>query len=60
MTDTKIFAKDIHAKWSKLNEADLANVKTHDALSALVVKAYGFDKTKADTEVTAWMAGRSF
>ncbi len=60
MTDTKIFAKDIHAKWSKLNEADLANVKSRDALSALVVKAYGLDKAKADAEVTAWMVGRSF
>jgi hypothetical protein len=60
MTNTKIIAKDIHAKWSKLNEADLANVKSHDALSALVVKAYGLDKAKADAEVTAWMVGRSF
>jgi hypothetical protein len=60
MTNTKVFAKDIHAKWSKLNDADLANVKSHDALSALLVKAYGLDKAKADAEVTAWMAGRSF
>jgi hypothetical protein len=60
MSDTKILAKDIHAKWSKLNEADLPNVKTHDALSALVVKGYGLDKAKADADVTAWIAGRSF
>ena len=38
MSNTKILAKDIHVKWSKLNEADLTNVKSHDALSALVVK----------------------
>ncbi|SDR43346.1 hypothetical protein SAMN05519103_03040 [Rhizobiales bacterium GAS113] len=56
----KILAKDIHAKWSKLNEADLARVKSHDALSALVVKGYGLDKAKADADVTVWMAGRSF
>jgi hypothetical protein len=60
MSNTKILAKDIHVKWSKLNEADLTNVKSHDALSALVVKGYGFDKAKADADVTAWMAGRSF
>jgi hypothetical protein len=60
MTNTKIFAKDIHAKWSKLNEADLANVKSHETLSAVVVKAYGLDKAKADAEVTAWMVGRNF
>ena len=60
MTLNKILAKEIHTKWPKLNEADLANVKSHDALSALVVKGYGFEKAKADAEVTAWMAGRSF
>lgn len=60
MVDTKILAKDIHAKWSKLPEADLANVKSHDALSALVAKAYTLDKAKADADVTAWIAGRSF
>ena len=40
--------------------ADLANVKSHDALSALVVKAYSLNKERADADVTFWMAGRSF
>jgi hypothetical protein len=60
MTSTKILSKDIHAKWSKLDEKDLAHVKSHDALSALVVKGYGLEKARADADVTAWMAGRSF
>jgi hypothetical protein len=60
MTSTKILEKDIHTRWPKLNEAELANVKSHDALSALVVKGYNLDRAKADTEVTTWMAGRSF
>jgi hypothetical protein len=60
MVNTKILAKDIHTKWSKLNESDLTHVKTHDELSALIVKGYGLDKAKADADVTAWMAGRSF
>jgi len=60
MSNTKILANDIHSKWSKLNVADLGNVKSHDALSAMVVKAYSLDKAKADADVTAWMAGRSF
>jgi hypothetical protein len=60
MSNTKILAKDIHAKWPKLNEADLAHVKSHDALSALLVNGYGLDKAKADADVTTWMAGRSF
>ena len=60
MADTKILAKDIHAKWDKLAETDLVNVKSHEALSALVGKAYSLDKAKADADVTAWIAGRSF
>ena len=60
MTNTKIMAKDIHAKWSKLNESDLANVRSPDALSALVAKGYGLEKSKADAEVKAWVGDRSF
>jgi hypothetical protein len=60
MPDTNILVNEIQAKWSKLNPSDLTHVKTHDALSALVVKAYSLDKAKADADVTAWMAGRSF
>ena len=60
MPDTKILANEIQAKWSKLNPSDLTHVKSRDALSALVVKAYSLDKAKADADVTAWMAGRSF
>jgi hypothetical protein len=60
MNTTKILAKDIHSKWGKLTEADVAHVKSHDSLSALIVKAYSLDKAKADADVTAWMAGRSF
>jgi hypothetical protein len=60
MDTIKIVPKDIHAKWGKLTEAELANVKSHSALSALVGKAYSLDKAKADSDVTAWLAGRSF
>jgi hypothetical protein len=60
MPVTKILVNEIQAKWSKLNPSDLTHVRTHDALSALVVKAYSLDKAKADADVTAWMAGRSF
>ena len=60
MTNTKIQVNDIRAKWSKLNQADLANVRTHDARSALGEKAYSLDKARADADVTAWMTGRSF
>jgi hypothetical protein len=60
MNDAKILAKDIHAKWGKLSETDVAQVKSHGELSALITKAYNLDKAKADADVTAWQAGRSF
>jgi hypothetical protein len=60
MTNTKIQITDICTKWSKLNRADLANVRSHDALSALVATAYSLDKAHADADVTAWMVGRTF
>ena len=60
MTNTKILLNDIHAKWSKLNQADVANVRSHEALSALVAKAYSMDKARADADVTVWMSDRSF
>ena len=58
--DTKILANDIHDKWSKLNVADLTHVRSREALSALVMKAYRLDKEWADAEVTVWMVDRSF
>jgi hypothetical protein len=60
MPNAKILPNEIQAKWSKLNSSDLTQVTSHDALSALVAKAYSLDKAKADADVTAWMAGRSF
>ena len=60
MTNTKIQANDIRARWSRLNQANLAIVKSQDALSALVEEAYSLDKARADTEVTAWMVDRRF
>ena len=57
MPNTKILASEIQAKWTKLNSLRLTHVKkSHDALSALVLKAYSLDKAKADADVTAWMA----
>jgi len=40
MDTIKIVPKDIRAKWGTLTEAELANVKSHSALSALVETAY--------------------
>jgi len=60
MTNTKIQTNEIRAKWSKLKEADLTNVRNHDELSALVEKSYNLDKARANADVTAWMVDRSF
>ena len=60
MNNTKLVAADIHSKWGKVTEAEAAKVKNQADLSALVAKAYSLDKAKADADVTAWMAGRSF
>ena len=60
MTTAKIQTSEIHAKWSKLNQADVANVRSHEALSALVAKAYSMDKARADADVSVWMSDRSF
>ena len=60
MTNTKIQTNEIRAKWSKLKEADLTNVRSHDELSALVEKSYSLDRARADADVTAWMVDRSF
>lgn len=60
MVTTKIVAKDIYSKWKKLTEAEAATIKSHDQLSASIAKAYSLDKTTADADVTAWMAGRAF
>ena len=60
MENVRIQTKDIQSKWPKFSSAELANVKSHDSLSALVAKAYSLDKAKADADVTTWLAGRSF
>jgi hypothetical protein len=60
MTNTKIQTNEIRAKWSKLKEADLTNLRSHDELSALVEKPYHLDKSRADADVTAWMGDRIF
>jgi hypothetical protein len=38
----------------------VANVRSHEALSALVAKAYSMDKARADADVSVWMSDRSF
>jgi hypothetical protein len=57
---TQVTAKEISSKWGKLTEAEASSIKNLDSLSAQVAKSYNLDKPKADAEVKAWMAGRTF
>jgi hypothetical protein len=61
MTNTaKITAMDIHRKWNKVSETESAAIKNSEALVAQVSKTYGLPKEQAQSDVTAWVAGRSF
>jgi hypothetical protein len=60
MNKIKLVTQDIYSRWGKITEEDAVKVKSHEDLSALVAKAYGLDKARADAAVTAWRAGRNF
>jgi hypothetical protein len=53
-------SKDIHAKWGKFSETDVAAFKTSDELVTQVVSKYGIDKAIAQRDVDALLKGRSF
>ncbi len=53
-------SKDIHAKWGKFSEADVAALKSSDELVTHVVSKYGLDKAIAQRDVDALVKGRTF
>lgn len=53
-------SKDIHAKWGKFSESDVAAFKSSDELVTQVVSKYGMDKTIAQRDVDALLKGRTF
>lgn len=53
-------SKDIHAKWGKFSESDVAALKSSDELVTHVVSKYGLDKAIAQRDVDALVKGRSF
>jgi hypothetical protein len=55
-----VISKDIHAKWGKFSEADVAALKTKDELVTQVAAKYGMDKAIALRDVDALLKGRSF
>lgn len=53
-------SKEIHAKWSKFSETDVAAFKSSDELVTQVVSKYGLDKAIAQRDVDALVKGRTF
>jgi len=50
--------KDIHAKWDKLSESDIAGLKSKDDLVAQVSSKYGQAKDQVQREVDTLLKGR--
>ena len=51
-------AQDIRSKWDKFSEIEVGALKSDDDLVSQVASKYSLDKAKAQTEVTALLAGR--
>ena len=51
--------KDIHAKWDKFSDQDMAALKGKDDLVTQVVAKYGHEKGVAQREVDALLKGRA-
>jgi hypothetical protein len=54
----QIILKDIHAKWDKFSDSDLAALKGKDDLVTQVVAKYGQDKMQVQREVDTLLKGR--
>jgi hypothetical protein len=54
----QIILKDIHAKWDKFSDSDLAALKGKDDLVTQVVAKYGQDKSQVQREVDTLLKGR--
>jgi hypothetical protein len=57
---TSITAMDIRRKWDRLSETESSAIKNTESLVAQVSKSYGLSKEQAQSDVTAWVAGRNF
>lgn len=52
--------KDIHAKWDKFSDQDLAALKGKDDLVTQVVAKYSQEKSLVQREVDTLLKGRAF
>ena len=56
----RVSTKEICAQWPKFTESEAGGLKTPESLSAHVAKSYNLPQAKAEADVKAWLAGRTF
>ncbi|HXL69038.1 MAG TPA: hypothetical protein VN930_09770 [Xanthobacteraceae bacterium] len=58
--NTKILAKDIHAKWDKISDVEASGMKQTSDLISQVQAKYSLSSEQAQKDVNVWANGRSF
>ncbi len=58
--DRKIIVNEIHGKWSKFSDQELAALKGRDDLVSQVQAKYAVEKAQAQKDVDALLKGRTF
>ena len=56
----KIIVSEIHGKWAKFSENELAALKGKDDLVSQLQSKYSLDKAQAQKDVDALLKGRTF
>ena len=56
----KILVNEIHGRWGKFSDQELAGLKGKDDLVSQVQSKYGIEKAQAQKEVDALLKGRAF
>jgi hypothetical protein len=56
----KIIVTEIHSKWTKFSDQELAALKNRDDLVSQVQSKYSLDKAQAQKDVDALLKGRAF
>ena len=60
LTAPKITVADLRRRWGKLDDRELAAIKTRHDLVRQIQSKYGLDKAQAQTNVDVWAGGRVF
>jgi uncharacterized protein YjbJ (UPF0337 family) len=58
--DRKIIVNEIHGKWAKFSDNELAALKGKDDLVSQLQSKYSLDKVQAQKDVDALLKGRTF